>query len=197
MDMKKLIVFLSLLLLVSCNTQKRVTENVTQKQQTEAEVKKALAVKESLTTANTAETKVDSSGMKALELIEKLTQDYESRLKTYDTTKPIDPQTGRPPLASELEIKNKTIADKKQTGSEQSDLKKTAKAENQTDWNKVINSRIDSAMKANEKIISNTEVVENKTGWPWWLWMIIGAGLLAVGYFTIKYKWWKKIMILF
>lgn len=192
----KLFLFLSLLLLISCNTQKRVTENVTQKQQTEAEVKKESTVNESLTTAQNTAVKTDSSGVKTSTIQEVNNQEMETKTTVFDTSKPVDPKTGRPPVASESTTTTKSVSTKNAATNEKSGLKKSEDASSETDWNKKIKEAVDSAMKANEKVIANTEIVETQTGWPWWLWVLIGAGVTILSYFAIKYKWWKKLSFL-
>ena len=180
--------------MASCHTQKKVTESISQKQQAETKVSKDTKITENGSAVDLSSVKTDSSGLKALQLIERLTQDFEAKLKTYDTGKPLDPVSGKPPLASELEIRNKTSSDKNKTSSESSDTKTDLQKNLQTDWNKVINSRIDSAMEANSKTIKDTELVEKKSGWPWWLFVLIGAALTILIYFAVKRKWYKYLL---
>lgn len=183
--MRKLILFLAILIIASCQPAKKVLNtDVTQKQQTKTEVSKNTDVTEKESTVDKSTLKTDSAGVKALELIEKLTQDFEARLKLYDTDKPTDPITGRPPLASELEIKNKSTADKKTSGSESSDVKTDKQNNIQTNWNKVIDSRIDSAMKANSKAIANTEASDTSTPWAAWAISILLLIILILSFFV-------------
>ena len=192
--MKKYILFMAMLFVASCHTQKKVTENISQKQQAETNVSKDTKITENGSAVDLSSVKTDSSGLKALQLIERLTQDFEAKLKTYDPDKPLDPVSGKPPLVSELEIRNKTSSDKNTTSSQSSDTKTNLQKNLQTDWNKVINSRIDSAMEANSKTITDTELVEKQSGWPWWLFVLIGAALTILIYFAVKRKWYKCLL---
>lgn len=161
--------------------------DVTQKLQSETQVSKNTEVTEKGSAVDKSTLKTDSSGVKALELIEKMTQDFEARLKIYDTDKPTDPVTGRPPLASELEIKNKVTDDKKTSGSESSVVKTDKQNNIQTEWSKVINNRIDSAMKANSKTIANTEATDTSTPWAAWAISVLLLVILVLSLF-VRYK---------
>ena len=172
MVMKKQILFLAFALLMSCAGTKKVTKNdVTQKQQTQTEVSKNTEVTEKGTAVDKSTLKTDSSGVKALALIEKMTEDFEARLKQYDTTKPIDPQTGKPPLVSELEINKRTTTDKNSTNTQTTDLKRQQQKETTMDWNRTIDQKIDSAFANKSKTTDNTRTTETAAT-PWGAWVI-------------------------
>ena len=190
--MKKIILFISLLL-ISCNAQKKVTKtDVSQKQKIETEVSKNTEVTEKQTAVDKSTIQNDSTVKKALSEIEFLTEKWEAKLRTYDTNKPIDPVTGTPPLASELVMSKGNTSDKKTTENVTTDVSATSKKNISVDWNKTINQKIDSAMKANNKLISNTTSTE-KQGWAWWIWILIGSGVTILLYFAIRFKWWRKL----
>lgn len=179
------VMFAFIIIMAGCAPAKKALKtDVTQKLQSETEVSKNTEVTEKVTAVDKSTLKTDSSGVKSLELIEKMTQDFEAKLRFYDTDKPADPVTGKPPLASELEIKNKVTADKKTSGSESSAVKTDKRNNVQTDWNSVINSRIDSAMKSNSKTISNTDVSDTSTHWAAWTISVLLLIILILSFFV-------------
>lgn len=194
--MKKIILFLALLL-ISCNSQKKVTNaNVNQKQKTETEVSKNTEVIEKQTVIDKSTFQKDSTVKKALSEIEFLTEKWEAKLRTYDTNKPIDPVTGTPPLASELVMMKGNTSDKKTTENVNTNVSEKDNKNISVDWSKTIDQKIDSAMKANSKLISNSTSTE-KQGLAWWIFVLIGSGVTILLYFAIRFKWWKKLSFIF
>jgi len=187
--MKKLILFLALALLISCAGTKKVTKNnVAQKQQTQTEVSKNTEVTEKATAVDKTTLKTDSSGVKALALIEKMTEDFEARLKQYDTTKPIDPQTGKPPLVSELEINTRTTTDKNCTNTQTTDLKRQQQKETAVDWNRTIDQKIDSAFASKSKTTDKSRTTETAAT-PWGAWVIsILAVIIIIMAVAVRYS---------
>lgn len=188
--MRKIILFLALLL-ISCNAQKKVTKtDIDQKQKTETEVSKNTEVREKQTAVDKSTFQNDSTVKKALSEIEFFTEKWEAKLRTYDTSKAVDPKTGTPPLASELVMTKGNTSDKKTTENVTTDVSATSKKNISVDWSKTIDQKIDSAMKANNKLLSNTTSTE-KQGWPWWIFVLIGSVITILLYFAIKFKWYN------
>lgn len=171
----KILLVCMLCTVFSCKTTQRVSESATEKQQSRTEITKNSDEKQSVTRTENTVNKSDSVSIQSLEQIEKLTSDWEARLRTYDTSKPINAETGTPPLSSELFISNNRTVDKQLT--ENVNIQKNNSQEiflSET-WLKLLNQKIDSSMILNNELIKRTEVKEKKVIINWWAWMIAGA----------------------
>ena len=102
MKAKNIFIVLIALVLIACNPTRQVTQtkDVIKKTINSTSHIKAETKTEVLT--NTEKAVVEQ---KALEQIWKESTNTEAILVTYDTNKPIDTTTGRPPIKSELKIK--------------------------------------------------------------------------------------------
>lgn len=173
--MRKLIWFLILLLVFGCKTteksvkDKAVTQTETKVDKSSVQSTEAKATDKSIV-AEEAKVK------KTIEEIEKSTEEYEARLVVYDTDKPVDEKTGKPPTKSELFITNKkasgSTAKKSEVGTNtivsNSDIKMSQEA--------TIKINSDSLTNINEKKQSLTtdKTVSNKS---WILFVVIGVVL--------------------
>lgn len=116
--MKKAYLFLILLFLVSCKTTvKTVKDNVSTQVETQVEKSSDQSVGTKLTDKSTLaeETKI----LKALEEAENSTEEKNIHLIIYDTDKPVDEKTGKPPAKSELFITNKKATEATAKATEQ------------------------------------------------------------------------------
>lgn len=171
--MKKLICFLILLLVVGCKT---TVKSVKDKAVTQAETN----VEKS--SVQSAEAKVidksafaeQASAEKTIEEIEKSTEEFEARLVVYDTDKPVDEKTGKPPTKSELFITNKKSSGSTSTTAEASsnsvvsniDVKIAQEA------NIKINSDSLTTINENKQSLTTEKTVSNKS---WILFLVIGV----------------------
>lgn len=191
--MKYMMFFGMLLILVSCGSTKKVTEKVTEKKQTNTEVSKQTEAVDSGTRTENTAFKADSTVNRTQELIEKLTAEWEARLRTFDTSQPTDPSTGTPPIASELVIVNRNATDRKLTETVNTNTTQSAEIDIKTEWRNTAKQWLDSAMQANSRTITNTTTETKPAGWPWWAWLLTGAALTAFVYLVIRYGWWRKL----
>lgn len=191
--MKQMIFFGMLLILVSCSATKKVTEKVTEKQQTNTEVSKQTEAFDSGTRSENTAFKADSSVNRTQELIEKLTAEWEARLRTFDTSQPTDPSTGTPPIASELVIVNRNATDRKLTETVNTNTSQRKEKNLAEAWLATLRKMQDSAMAENRKLITDTTTETKPAGWPWWAWLLTGAALTALVYLVIRYGWWRKL----
>jgi len=193
--MKKVILFLALIILAGCSgTKKITTSDVKSTIDTKTEVSKNTEVKESGKTVDKSTAVVDSSAQKYLAQIEKLTAQYEARLRTYDTSKPINPITGMPPIASDLTITNKTDNSKQTNQGEASQTNKSQNTDIETEYKLELQQRIDSLQKANAKLTSNTESKEVPVNY-WWFWVLIGILIPVLVWFIVKFNWHTKLFV--
>lgn len=194
--MKKIIFLLLVLTMTSCGFVKWVTNEYKQeKVKAKTEVKTSLHEKDDVKITDKSTTKTDSSLIKIVEEIERKTEEFEARLLTYDTEKPADPGTGRPPVASELIYTNKTSADKKLTENVKKENSEVQKNDIQIDYKHEIRRVIDSVMAENRKTITKTES-KTGSGTYWYWWVLIGAGLTVLIYYIFRNKLWKMLSFL-
>ena len=193
--MKKIILFLALIILAGCSgTKKITTSDLKSNIDTKTEVSKNTEVKESGKTVDKSTAVVDSSAQKYLAQIEKLTAQYEARLRTYDTSKPINPKTGTPPIASDLTITNKTDNSKETNQGETSQIKKAQNTDVEIDYKLELQQRIDSLQKLNANLKSNTESKEVPVSY-WWFWILIGILIPVLVWFIVKFDWHAKLFV--
>jgi hypothetical protein len=191
----KLLALLVLFIFVACaGTKKVTTDKVSTEVKKETQLEKKTETKESGSVSDKSTSKIDSTAIKSLEQIEKLTSLFESRLKTYDTSKPVDPKTGTPPLVSELIISNNTTKDIKQTDNSKYNTSKTDKKDVQIDYNKLIKSAIDSTVAEAMKQKSTSETKEPPDG-NWWKWLLAGCIIPVVLWFIVKKNWHAKAFV--
>lgn len=132
----------------------------------------------------------DSSFVTTIEEIERKTTEFEARLITYDTEKPVIPETGRPPVASELIYSNKTNADKKLTESAKGASSRRQENDIEIDHKRKMRAIKDSAVAESQK-----QPVKKETyGAFWWVRLLpfIALALWAVYKFYLPDKL-KKI----
>ena len=189
----KLISLIIVIILVSCNGVKKTSKSdIAFKNDVKTEVKSDTEVNESGKTVDKTTVKTDSTALKTLALIEKLTADWETRLKTYDTSKPVDPGTGTPPLASEMIMSNKQTKDRNLTQTVKNQTAKTENRNIESDYRLLIKQAVDSAMSANSKLIDKSTTSEKPpdTGWKW---LLAGMAISLLVWLIYHYKWWKFV----
>ena len=126
------------------------------------------------TTDNSAKAKVDlessyiENADNSIEKTEEVKTECGSRLITYDTSKPVDVKTGRPPIQSEL------ISEKKTWRESESKVK--------------LRSQITSNQKSNLKTENQSQTTQ-KPIINWIEWVIVGVGLSIALVLIWKFGW--------
>ena len=193
--MKNNLILLLIVFLTACSGIKNTNKSdVKSNIDTKTEVSKNTEVKESGKTVDKSTALIDSSAQKYLAQIEKLTAQYEARLRTYDTSKPIDPKTGTPPIASDLTITNKTDNSKETNQGETSQTNKSQNTDIETEYKLELQQRIDSLQKVNANLKSNTENKEVPVSY-WWFWVLIGILIPILVCFIVKFNWHTKLFV--
>lgn len=130
MKAKQFFIFLIAFVLIACNPVKQITQShEVIKKTTDSTVIAKTETKTDIASKND-NTKVVE---KTMEQFEKETTTFEAVLVTYDTTKPIEAKTGKPPVLSELTVKKAGTVDRRhaskenQTDSDKSDFKSEIK----------------------------------------------------------------------
>lgn len=178
----KLIALLAVFIFFACATTKKVEETSTKAEvKTETEVTKKVDEQQQLDVKDKTETATD----KTIEQNMGLSEELESRLITYDTSKPVDPLTGRSPVKSEL-IQSK----RKQTQQVTTENVVTSQKNNITTAYKAsLKSKVASQQKIVSKIVDKTSKVEKTV--PWWMYpvgILIFIGLIWVLFWFKPYK---------
>lgn len=130
----------------------------------------------------------DSSGQKIIEIVSKKESDTETEtiIKTteYDTSKPIDKDTGRPPVFRETESTTRTKKKDKEdiTGKQM----ERGNVSDLTDKKRSDNSQSYGTTDKSEKLDQDNE---RHSFTLTWFWLIVG-GLMVLG---VGYCWKKKI----
>jgi len=191
----KLLAIVVLFIFVACaGTKKTTKENFSSEVKTSANVQKTSSDQEASKTVDISTIKTDSSVIKALQKLEKLTEQYNASVKNYDTSKPVDPVTGKPPLASEMVISNNKTSDLNLTNNVKTNVNKDEKKDISVDYKKLVQQAVDSVMKASSKKHATTEMVKETVSW-WWVWLIAGALIMVVIWLIYKYSLLPKLFV--
>ena len=202
--MKKLVklkigyaIYIALLLALSltgCASTKKVEKSdITQKQQTNTEVKNENSTTENGELKKNSTLAIDSSNIKAMQLFENWKRNYQTNTKIYDTTKPIVPGTNCPPLASETTITNIESNDKNLQENSKTNLSKSEIQQLEANFKKKYDSKLDSLTKINTSLKSEVSTKTEQTS-NWWKWFLIGL-VLGYGITILIYqvKWYVPI----
>ena len=202
--MKKLVklkigyaIYIALLLALSltgCASTKKVEKSdITQKQQTNTEVKNENSTTENGELKKNSTLAIDSSNIKAMQLFENWKKNYQTNTKIYDTTKPIVPGTNCPPLASETTITNIESNDKNLQENSKTNLSKSEIQQLEANFKKKYDSKLDSLTKINTSLKSEVSTKTEQTS-NWWKWFLIGL-VLGSGITILIYqvKWYVPI----
>ena len=190
-------IYIALLLALSltgCASTKKVEKSdITQKQQTNTEVKNENSTTENGELKKNSTLAIDSSNIKAMQLFENWKKNYQTNTKIYDTTKPIVPGTNRPPLASETTITNIESNDKNLQENSKTNLSKSEIQQLEANFKKKYDSKLDSLTKINTSLKSEVSTKTEQTS-NWWKWFLIGL-VLGSGITILIYqvKWYVPI----
>jgi len=175
--MKKLL-FIILIFLISCSgTKKLEKSNLSSNVTSGTEVSKKLDEKQTgSVTGNslkTADKKTDSS--------EKKNKTIETKTTDFDSSKPIVPGTGKPPVLKET---TKIVKESNQKDIQiQEGL--TEKLNIQLDYTRTLQLKLDSMKKENTSLKSESELKETTIS-NWWKWLLGGVGIGFILLFLIK-----------
>jgi len=183
-----ILILFAALFLVSCSTVKKTTEATAKsKGESITDISKDVQSNEETTTSDKSTLNKEKAVEKTIDKIEKETGKLEGTLKTYDTSLPLDPLTGLPPLQSELTFSNMTTLDNEAIQSEKSNVN-SGKA---NDLKTAIQKGLD--VKINEKQETKIQTAEalqttetRKTNNLWWIIMLVTGGCGAAFFFIKK-----------
>ncbi|HEY5593153.1 MAG TPA: hypothetical protein VIK55_19320 [Paludibacter sp.] len=183
----KNIIYLVVVLLFACSTTKKTTETKLKATDTsKTDVSKETVKNTTATTADNTKLNDTKSVDRTVDLLNKQVGEITGSLKTYDTTKPVDSITGRPPLASELIFTNRTSTDNAVKQTEKTTTTTAIVKDIKAAVKEGLNIKVDSvaetkALLAQEALTTKIRTTNN---W-WWIVMLVVAGA-GVGYFFIR-----------
>ena len=99
----------------------------------------------------------------------------------YDTSKPVDPVTGKPPISHESTTTHKKIDKSK------ADQSKTDQSNIQDNKNNQVNDSKKSELKDKTKTTADQKAkssYESKFSLPWWVYLVIGCIFTIIGYIS-------------
>lgn len=167
----KLLIIALVSLLYSCNLFRNTTTEISKKKdiKTETEVSKKAEEKTELKKDSSANTDTKIEHYATKKQIDKMIAEWSENYTVYDTSKPVDKTTGKPPIQSERIINYKSD---KQTN-------KTIKENSTVDNKQEINLKVDSSIQKKSKKeslvkTSDKSETETSTSIPWWKWLVVG-----------------------
>lgn len=193
--MKKILLFLLILLVAGCSGVKKTTKtDIKSDVISQTEVKKTVDENASLTTSVNAEKKTDQSVKKNTSAEETESEETTIHTINYDTKTSVDSVTRKPAISQE--IIQKTVKGKNAKSVESTELL-YSQAEVQSLFQvyfKMSKSESDSV----NKVISSlkSEIVEKtKKANNWWKWLLVGVCVPVVGWIALKSGWPAKVFV--
>ena len=177
-------------LIASCAPVKKIEKSdVTQKQQTQTEVKTNDKVEEKAKTEQKINLKVDSSAVKKLVNAEtKATEEF-TKTVNYDTSKQPD-KIGKLPISSETTHITRSVSNNNSTQSQETYYSQAEVQQLFSTYSKMEVSERDSLSRTitslKSKVSETTEQANN-----WWKWFLSGIGIATLAWLIIQFKLYR------
>lgn len=180
------LILFSMFLIVSCSgTKKLEKSNVKTDVKTEVGVKKQSDENQNLQVTSGSE-QVQN---KTTDSSESKTTNKTTKVTDFDTSKPADPVTGKPPVLRETVTDENEITNK----NDKTEENLNAKLNMQTNYNRQLTQKVDSQAKVISKLQSKTEVKTTPVS-NWWKWLLVGIVVCAsLVFLIIHFKWYEFI----
>ena len=176
--MRKIFILLVATLLYSCGLFKQATTSTT-KSDVKTEVEQSVDKSENKTVNTIKNTDIDinTAAYATKEQIDRMIAEWSVDYTVYDTSKPIDSITGKPPVLSESKIKYKS--DRHAVNSEANTTNTTDKSKENT--NTAVSEKSNTKARANIRQAAKTDNRASEgSSVPWWKWLLGGVGLSAL-----------------
>ena len=183
--MKNTFFILLLCFLASCSTHRKLTSSST----SSTKLDQTTETHENATLTDKTATKRDSTGSKSLTQSDTTRSNTSIKITDYDTSKPTDPKTGKPPVIRETVINNTTSSGHNAKSSQQSNVSN----QQQNDVKASAEKSGKSDVKASGKESSKTVEVKD-TSFPWWIVILSTTVLGSIVYMAIRWSWWGKVI---
>ena len=189
----KLTIILLIFLLYSCSLFRTSTKEVSIKNDIKAEtdVSKKTEEKTELKkdSSVSAETKFD--GKTNQQESENIGVDWSEDFTLYDTTKPVNPITGKPPILSERRRNYKSDKQKNRSASKNILVDKKQSTNLKVDLSKQLKAKSDITAKLSDKSKSDTTNKEESTNWKMWY----GLGFASLIAVRLAIRFGKKLIL--
>ena len=186
MKSKLTIIFL-LFTVYSCSLFRTTTKETNQKNdiKNETEVSKKADEKTDLKKDSSADTNTKIEHYATKEQIDKMIAEWSENYTVYDTSKPVDKTTGKPPVQSERIINYKSDKQNNNTQKVNSTVDKQEKNNLNVNSSKQSKTNSDSIAKLTDKSKADTSNEEGTTNWK--LWFGLGVGSVIAVWLWFKY----------
>ena len=184
--MRSVFILLITSLLWSCGLFKQSSTSTT-KSDVKTEVEQAVDKSENKTVNTIKNTDIDinTATYATKEQIDRMIAEWSVDYTVYDTSKPIDSITGKPPVLSERNIKYKS--DNQAVNSSINTTNATDKSKENT--NTAISKQSNTKSHTNIKQVAKTDNRNTEgSSVPWWRWLLGGVGLSAVAIVAWKIR---------
>lgn len=182
--MRNILFILLLCFLASCSGTRKLTGSSTSSNKLE----QMSEMHENATMTDKSTTKRDSAGILIKSQVDSMYSDFVAKVTEYDTNKPTDPATGKPPVIRETEI----IYNKSSSHRIDTNQQSHVSNKKQNDVKAASNKSGKSAVKASGKEASKTVEVKEKS-FPWWI-VILSTTVLGSIYLAFRFRWWGKVI---
>lgn len=183
--MKKLIILFIISLLVCCSGTRKLTSTSSASAQLEAKAE----THENATLNDKSATQRDSTGSRTQSNADTTQSDVSIKITDYDTNRPVDPTTGKPPVLRETEINSRQSSRHRSETNQQSNVSDKNKKDVKSASNKSAKSDLKSKSKETTKLVEVT-----KTGVRWWVWVLIVLALGSIIYLAFRFSWFGKVI---
>ena len=182
-----LLIFILIFALCSCNLFKRTVEVTTKNEhKEEIEVSKTIDENKDQKKDSTSNTETATHAIATKEQIAKMVAEWSEKDITYDTNKPVDEKTGKPPVLSEKVITYKSNNQTSNEVKEDLSVDKHEKINLKVDSNDETKTKLDSTHKSSDKIKTTSKNTETSSSW--WKWLLVGIILSIVGFIYFKLR---------
>ena len=182
--MKNIVFILIICFLASCSTHRKLTSSSS----SSTKLEQKSEMNENATMTDKSATKRDSTGSRTLSISDTTRSNTSIKITDYDTSKPTDPKTGKPPVLRETEINHNSSSGHTANSEQQSSISATQKKDVKATTNKSGKS----AVKASGKEARKTVEVKEKS-FPWWTVMLTITIFVSI-YLAFRFSWWGKLI---
>lgn len=183
--MKNIVFILIISFLASCSGTRKLTSSSS----TSTKLEQKSETHENATLTDKSATKRDSTSSRTQSHVDTTQSDVSIKITDYDTSKPVDAATGKPPVLRETEINSRHSSGHRSETNQQSKVTDQHKKNIKATSSKSAKSDLKSKSKEATK-----DVEVAKTGVTWWVWVLIVLALGSIIYLAFRFSWFGKVI---
>ena len=183
--MRNTLFLIGICLLASCSTHRKLTSSST----SSTKLEQKSETQENATLTDNSATKRDSTGSRTQSQSDTTRSNTSIKITEYDTSKPTNPATGRPPVLRETEINHNSSSGHNSSLEQHSSVSD----QKQNDVKAASNKSGKSAVKASGKEARKTVEVKDSR-FPWWIVILTTTVLGSIFYAAVRFSWWGKVI---